>query len=539
MKPAHYSLAEAIAVFVTGWLALAAISGYLVDAAGFGVQPWLAAAIATVVAVAGMLTARVERSVPELAAWAGVVGFGIAVAARLAWPSLLPPGRGPDLTHHLLLVDYIERHGSLVHDRSLDGSMGEMAHYTPGSHLLAVMSGRWFGSDGLHAFFPLTALAAALTAGFVFLIARRHQLPVPYAVVAAILLLLPSQYFLGAFTHDAFLAQTVSTLFAVTMWWAMIVWDGESRAVEERSTGRVPTIVIAVMLVATFLTWPIWMGPPLLVFLILALGRLPRRDRWQPLAIVLVPFALVAFYHAIGRWQWLVIVRASGAVLSPSVDSLGWLLPALALLGVAVHASDPRRRVSTMLIIGVALQTLALYTVATIQGADTPYMAFKMFYLVIYPLAVFAAIAIARAARQSETAGWLAAAVLLIAVAQPALSTPRPVPVVDTDLHAAGRWLRANLDAACADYLVADPETAYWLHLAVLGNPRVPERMKEIDTYDPRAAIGRWITTEGRNYAIADLRLLPDEVRTRVEVKMQAGDAAVIARPDATIKGCD
>jgi nucleoside-diphosphate-sugar epimerase len=31
----------------------------------------------------------------------------------LARPSLLPPGGGPDLTHHLQLVDYIERHWQL------------------------------------------------------------------------------------------------------------------------------------------------------------------------------------------------------------------------------------------------------------------------------------------------------------------------------------------------------------------------------------------------------------------------------------------
>ena len=39
--------------------------------------------------------------------------------------------------------------------------------------------------------------------------------------------------------------------------------------------------------------------------------------------------------------------------------------------------------------------------------------------------------------------------------------------------------------------------------------------------------------------AIADLRLLPDEVRSRVDLAAQFGGAAVITRRDATIKGCD
>jgi hypothetical protein len=111
------------------------------------------------------------------------------------------------------------------------------------------------------------------------------------------------------------------------------------------------------------------------------------------------------------------------------------------------------------------------------------------------------------------------------------LAAPRSIPVVDLDLNAAGQWLRSNGGAACADYLVADAETAYWLHLAVLGNARSGDRMRELDRYDPRAAVAPWITGEGRSYAVADLRLLPDEVRSRVEVRKQFGSAAVIARP--------
>jgi hypothetical protein len=63
--------------------------------------------------------------------------------------------------------------------------------------------------------------------------------------------------------------------------------------------------------------------------------------------------------------------------------------------------------------------------------------------------------------------------------------------------------------------------------------------MRELDRYDPRAAMAPWITAEGRRYAIADLRLLPAEIRSRVQILEQIGNAAVITRPDARIKGCD
>lgn len=522
---------------VTCWLSLAAVAGYLIDATGAGVQPWaaLAAAFLATGAAAAFLPRKPHAIPADIIAWFGIVIFMIAVLLRVSWPSLLPPGRGPDLTHHLLLVDYIERTQHLVHDRSLDGAMGEMAHYTPAAHLLAVMAGAWFGLDGLHTFFPLAVLCASLTAGFVFLIARRHGLGLSYAITAAVMLWLPAQYFVGAFTHDSFLAQAVSTLFAVAMWWALLNWDDEP--------SKLNASIIAVLLAAVFLSWPIWLGPPLLVFAALALrADLASRTRRAHLAIVLVPFLAIGLLHSWDRWGWLVIVRTSGAVLHPSLDSLGWVLPSLAAVGALASLADRRARISVALLLVIALQASTLWVIARAQGAETPYMALKMMYLAIYPMALLAAIGIARlagASRAADAGGWLAAGLLLIVATRPALLAARPIPVVNDDLYAAGKWVRGNGAAACADYLVGDAETAYWLHLAVLGNPRSSARMQEIDRYEPRAAMAPWITAEGRSYAIADLRLLPDEVRSRVDVAAQFGSAAVIRRRDARIKGCD
>ena len=522
---------------MTCWLALTAITGYLFDAIGLGVRPWLSlvAGVGLAGTVAYFAPHESDAGIADAIAWLGIVVFVAATLLRMSWPSLLPPGRGPDLTHHLLLVDYIEQHHHLVHDRSLSGAMGEMAHYTPASHLLAVMAGRWTGRDGLHAFFPLDALSAALTAGFVFLIARRIALSLPFAIGATALLFFPAQYFFGAFTHDGFLAQTVSTLFAVAAWWALTAW-------EDAPVAAVASL-IAIFLSATFLSWPIWIGPPLLMFLAMI-----RRDdldvpaRRRQLAMVLVPLIAVFLLHSWDRWGWMVIVRTSGAVLHPSFSSLGWFLPLMAAIGVICALSDRRSRVTVVLLLVTGLQALTLFIIAKAQGADTPYMAFKMVYLAIYPMAVLGALAMARltgATPIADSIGWVLAAALVAAAARPALATPRAVPAVSEDLYQAGKWMRANVGSTCADYLVSDPETAYWLHLAVLGNPRSSERTRELDRFDPRAAIAPWITSEGRNYAIADLRLLPDEVTSRVDIAAQFNSAAVIKRRDVTMKGCD
>ncbi|HJU41588.1 MAG TPA: hypothetical protein VJ691_02200 [Vicinamibacterales bacterium] len=511
--------AEKLSILPTALLALAATLGYAIDSAGFGVTP-VPVFLLSLIAASFLVWSAPEStrsSRGEAVAWAGIVLFVLTVVIRTAWPALLPPGRGPDLAHHLLLVDYIEHNGHLVHDRALEGAMGEMAHYTPGAHLLAVLSGKWLGTDGLRAFFPLLAFGSALTAGYLFLIARRLLLPMPYAVAAVLLLFLPVQYFYGAFTHDSFLAQAAATFFAVSAWWACIAWD------QDRSNYY--AIVISIFLVAVFLTWPVFVGPLAVMFAVLS------RARPGHMAIALAPTLILALIHVTGRWGWVGIVRTSGAVLAPGTETLGWLFPALALIGLLISARHREARVSLILLLLIAVQALTLFVLARANSASTPYMAFKMMYLAVYPMAMFGAIALGRL--RSTTLGWILASVLIVAAVRPALMAPRVLPIVTLDLYEAGTWVRTNLGQGCVDYLVGDAETAYWLHLAVLGNSRSSARADEMDRYDPRSAVGPWLTAGGRGYAIADARTLPDEVRSRVEIEKQFGNALVIKRPGA------
>ena len=55
---------------------------------------------------------------------------------------------------------------------------------------------------------------------------------------------------------------------------------------------------------------------------------------------------------------------------------------------------DRRARVTIVLLLVVVLQAMTLFVIAKAQGAHTPYMAFKMMYLAIYPLAMLAAYAL-------------------------------------------------------------------------------------------------------------------------------------------------
>src|SRR5262249_43969378 len=68
----------------------------------------------------------------------------------------------------------------------------------------------------------------------------------------------------------------------------------------------------------------------------------------------------------------------------------------------------------------------------------------------------------------------------------------------------AGRWAKRNLPPACIDYLASDGYTAYWLHLAVLDNPRNTPRVDDPDTFEPSKAFERWLYPNGLPYAIVD-----------------------------------
>ena len=262
-------------------------------------------------------------------------------------------------------------------------------------------------------------------------------------------------------------------------------------------------------------------------------------------AIVFSPLLVIAAVHAFGRLGTVEVVRVSGGALAPSIETVGWAFALLAVPGLAVATVDGRARITLALLLAIAVQAATLWVAAKTNGAATPYLAYKMTYLAIYPLAVLGGLAIGRllagadaravTGSRAQFGGWILAAVLMVTIVRPAFREPRAVPIVSTDLYEAGQWARDNVGAACVDYIVADANTAYWLHLAVLGNARASSRAAEVDRYDPRTAIGRWIAAdETQSFAIVDERLMPDEVRGRVEVMARFGSAAVIRRPGAS-----
>jgi hypothetical protein len=113
---------------------------------------------------------------------------------------------------------------------------------------------------------------------------------------------------------------------------------------------------------------------------------------------------------------------------------------------------------------------------------------------------------------------------------------PRPPtqPAISESLNRAGIWARAHLPPHCVEYLVDNESTVYWLHHAVLGNPRTPARPDERALYELPATVVRWLTPGGLPYAIADLTVLARDIRSDLDVIAAFGTAAVARRRGAS-----
>lgn len=554
------------------FLASAAIVAYLLDWGGLPIKP-CAVLLASTLGGAGIFEwlRRANgaadppvpgRDSPQTAPGETIV-FIAVVSALFAWllwlarPSLLPVGSGPDLTHHLALIDYIERHRQLPHDPLLAAALGEMVNYTPGTHLLGALAGAWARSDGLHAIHPVVAMTVALKAGLIFLIAFRLMPPalprIPLALSAVLLLFRPRDYFIGSFAAASYLAQVVSELFAVAMWLAIVHWT-------EQPSPRF-ALLIAVCGVATFLTWPVALGPVLVlaVVTIVCGSDLSLLERARYLLLVMLPILFVAALHTRGRTGALAIVGVAGYVAYPRIDLFGSLFLAAAVIGIIASLLDRSRRTVAMLLATIALQSAALLIVARRAGAARPYMALKMFYLAIYPMAVAGSVALARGISVLQTTigrahrmesirknlfparlsrlsyasivAWATVIGLAVSAARLVIRMPRLRPAVSQPLFLAGDWARTNLKPGCVDYVVDDVFSAYWLHIAVLRNARAAPRSVDDDTYQPEKQRIRWVEPDGLPYAITgDFDRLPKDVRVNVDLVARFGPAAIIKR---------
>jgi hypothetical protein len=534
-----------IAAFVAASAAVMA-AGYLIDAVGVAMHPALLAVAAAAGGVAALLAFRDSSPLPR----GSSVLFGLVVTGTFAyllwlgWPSLLPVTNGPDVVHHLLLIHVIQRTHHLVHGPELGPYLLEMVNYTPGAHIMAATVAGWLRLDALRVLLPVTAAFVAVKAGVIYMLALRI---VParagaslHAAAAPVLLAVPGVYVLGSFFQFYFYSQVVSETFAMAMVLAAVNWarTGERRQLR----------LAAVCGVGVFLSWPVWLGPALAAVLLAILGGAPAwRARFTAAAIVVVPIAVFGILHASTHAAGAAIIGSSGAVTRPSAENIGAAFAVLGLVGamLAVRAA-PARPVVALLLVTV-LQALALAALDRRAGSASFYMPLKMVYLAVLPCAVLGALALATAiAAVSSRLPRVERAMVLVPLAVAVLLARGRIPMtrqhgpISEPSLAAGLWARGAVPPGCVDYFSRHWLTGYWLHLDVLGNPRLSDRMRA-ETFDFPDVVGKWIEGRGLPYAIVeDFAAVPRDARVDMVVLREFPPAAVVQnRRPAPAPGSD
>jgi hypothetical protein len=514
-------------------------AGYLLDLAGLPMHP---VALLCVAAAAAALGFRAFHRPVGSSGCRDLAGFSLVVIAfggYLLWrasPSLLPVTDGPDLVHHLQLIHLIQRTRRLVHDPALYVYLLEMMNYTPGSHTLAATVAAWLRLDALHVLHPIAALAVAVKAGVAYLIARR-VIAGPHAawqaLAAPLLALSPAVYFQGAFLQFFFFAQVVSETFAIAMLLAVVAWA--------QTRERRDLALFGVAGAGAFLAWPVWIGPPVVALLCtIALGNGRWRARGIEASLALAPIAAVAAVHFALHAQGAAIIGSSGAVTRPSVAAFGAWFVALAAGGALLAVRESAVRPVVVFLGATLLQASALALLDRAAGSSSFYMPFKMMYLLVLPGAILGAVLLARlsdalAARlpAARAIAIVAPAVLAGLIVGGRVTFARPRSPISPSTHEAGLWARANVPPACVDYFSRHWLTGYWLHLDVLGNPRLTDRMRA-ETFEFRDTVGKWIEGHGLPYAIVeDLPAVPRDARVDMIPLRRFGSAAVVrnARP--------
>ena len=534
----RYDGQEALVAGILAAAAAVMIAGCVLDVARLPLAPSLLAATA---AVAGVMMCRaVLRSSPLLTTdRAGVevailLSITAAVFGYLLWlasPSLLPVADGPDIVHHLSLVHTIQRTHRLPHDPGMETYLGEMIHYTPGSHVLAAMLGAWLRLDALRVIYPVMAACVAFRSGLLFLVTLRvlpeSKSPL-HAIAAPVLVMAPTAYFFGSILKYGFYAQVVSEVFAVGMLLSTVLWA--------QSGARIWLTVFAVCGSAAFLAWPVWVPPAVLVLLCTVLVRRPAIvEGLRELLIAVGPIALVSVLHLTRNRGGASILSAAGDVTMPSLLVFGAGFVALALLGLLLAAWNARGRVVVIFAAAVVLQAIALAAINRIVGSTSLYLPYKMVYLLVLAGAVLGAYALARLAEVVPGRGLVLRAIsalVPVAVAVPLMwariPRDRPRGPITESSYAAGIWARDHLPVACVDYFSRHWLTGYWLHLDLLGNPKAAPRM-QAETFDFRDTVGKWIEGRGEPYAIIeDLSSIPHEIRPGMRILYRNGAEAVV-----------
>jgi hypothetical protein len=327
--------------------------------------------------------------------------------------------------------------------------------------------------------------------------------------------------------HFFYFGQIAAGTFALAMLLAAAAWT--------RLGTRDALVWCSLSAAGVVLAWPVWIAPPALAIAGVAAFRDDRRAAMKLIVMALAPAAVLVAVHAARHPGAGGILTTSGAVVAPSLAVFGAGFVACASAGAAIAAATRRGAAVLAFAIAVALEAAGLLALSRTAGSGSLYLPFKMMFLLVPAAAVLGSLALARVADIAVAglprARWTAAvAPVLVAglLLQGRVPVRRQLGSITEPALAAGEWAREHLPPACVDYFSSYWLTGYWLHLDVLGNPRISARMRG-ETFEFRDSVGKWIEGRGLPYGfVEDLDVIPRDARVDMIAVRRFGRAAVV-----------
>ncbi len=486
---------------------------------------------------------EIERDDAELFGFAALV---VIVAAYLIYPALpgwLPPARHFDAVNHVVHAQFIYEANALPRDFSGNVPPYYMSGYPAGGALLGALVAHWLGALPIQTIHPVIAIILALAAGLTFLFtyhalrttqstARAAHHAAPISFLSTFFLFTAWAYFPGSVNERYFYAQNLAQYFALATFYFAY------RYFHSRDIFWLALMPLSISLVLVSHPTPI--VAPLLASLIAILAS-PHTHLQNKLAhaiilaLGLVPIAIIYVIPHLSLW---VALTGYGEASPFDVESIGWILPALSLAGLALAARQESRAsfgLVALFALSVLAQPAALFAARFFLPQISPYYFEKSVYLLVYPLAMLSALPLAHLSqfvRVSARAFWLGALgfALLVFIFLP----PRPFAPLTLNEFRVAQWAKENLGAQNIAVVSGIREDAYWVQWTMLGN--APFARATAGAYH----LGSMTYAEWRgnprepDYAIVrNLARIPRDPTAQTLV--QIGESALLKKPRAEI----
>ncbi len=583
------SILTAIVVvgIVAGRLGLPIRGGWLIGAAALAALPHLRA----------LLLGRWQCDWWELAAMAiGTAAVGGAGLA-LAWPSLLPLGLSVDAVHHTQLINWIADHAALPPaNRDMQGLLGEMSVYPVGLVLVVIAAADLVRQPALEALYPAVAILGGLIGGLVVLLASASgQLnlqnesgqPTPAAtssrrsgysifnflmlLVGPLLLLIHRTYLLEAYIDHSYYTMVLGVFLVLLAGAWLIIPARPSWAqfglVMAALVGTyplwapLPAVYAAIVLLTANRAQPItsrlkttktqrhqgWIGQKIFAFLSILGDLAPwrsffRRSLSDGRRNGISGSAMLAFGPALALALLDLVPRLKGGqavlvhqglVSMPTIQRLTPLLLALPAVLVLLGMRRGRRLAGFA---GLGLASLLALALAAQLGRAASYHSYKMLFVLMPIAAAILSAAgrrLASAPQRGKHALVIAGVLALGVTGSFHLAAAQPIQLIDPNLVAAARWLRANQPRQATKAMainVPNGPIAYWIQIGLLGQRRDRVEPTMATIMSARPTVESWFI---------DQHLPPIAIVSEVtqplagmNVLARFGSAAVVQRTD-------